>query len=84
MTVPPWLAIICGRPLPDNRLELVHVLGQIGGLLLGTIWLPMYWFGLDHSRRITIYAVCTIGVLAIPMTTYTIVAFRRRLGQSRQ
>jgi hypothetical protein len=78
-TVPSWLATICGRPLPDNRLELFHMLGQIGGLLLSIIWLPMYWFGLDHSQRITAYAVCTICVLAIPIAAYIVVALRRRL-----
>ena len=79
MTVPSWLTTLCGRPLSDNRLELVHMLGQIGGLLLSIIWLPMYWFGLSHSRRITIYAVCTIGALVIPMIAYVIVVLHKRL-----
>ena len=79
LTVPFWLTTICGHPLPNSKLELSHALGQIGGLLLGVVWLPMYWLGLERSQRFNVFAVCTVGVLMFPMMAYAIVTVYRRL-----
>jgi hypothetical protein len=78
ITAPSWLSVICGRPLPDNQVELVHALGQVCGLLLSVIWLLMYWSSLDRSRRLAIYTICAIGMLIIPMATYLAIMYYKR------
>lgn len=65
VTVPSWLSIVCGRPLPDNKLEIGYMLGQIGGLFLSIFWLPMAWLGLDHSQRLIIYSSMYVGTVVI-------------------
>ena len=56
ITVPSWLSLICGHPLPDRKLEVALMVGQIGSLLFGFLWLPMTWLKLDHSQRVFIWS----------------------------
>ena len=78
MKAPSWLTLMCGRPLPSGKLELVNTLAQIGGLALSVIWLPMYWFGLSHSQRVMIYSFLVLGEIFVPMVVYSVIAFCRR------
>ncbi len=62
---PSWLITICGRPRSDDVLELMCTLGQIGGLFLSVIWLPMYWLGFSHSQRIIIWGPSIVGTFFV-------------------
>jgi hypothetical protein len=65
LTAPSWLSFICGRPLPENRLELGLTLGQIGAVLMSISWLPMAWLGLSHAQRVVIYSTGCLSTVIV-------------------
>ena len=79
ITAPSWLTTICGRPLPDDRLELGAMLGQIGSLLLSIAGWPMLCLRLNHSKQVAVYLIIGIGMQAIPILVSITVALIRRL-----
>lgn len=79
LTVSPWLSFICGRPLPENRLELGLTLGQIGAVLVSISWLPMVWFGLSHTQRMVIYFAGYLGAVIVSVIVRVIVMLANRL-----
>ena len=79
ITAPSWLITICGHPLPDNRLELGLMLGQIGSLLLSIAGWPMLCLRLNRSARTAVYLIIAIGMQAIPILVYVTVALTKRL-----
>jgi hypothetical protein len=78
ITVYSWLSVICGRPLPENKVEVSLMIGQIGSLLLSIIWVPMFWFGISHSQRITLYTGLLLSTLALPIAIQVIRKFVHR------
>ena len=52
--VPSWLNWLCGRPRPDNKLELSAMIMQIGCLISIVLWLPMRLLRIDESLQVTL------------------------------
>lgn len=63
ITVPDWLSAVCGRPAPENELEISLMIGQIGGLLLSILWLPLALLGVQHDTWVLVYGVGWFGIL---------------------
>ncbi len=82
ITVSPWLSLLCGHPLLHNRVETSLVTGQIGSLLLGIAWAPMFWLKLDHSQRVTVYIGLLLSTLALPTAMQIIRKLVNRRGES--
>ena len=61
--VPAWLSLFCGRPLPDNQVELAAMLGQVLCFPLALLWIPLIWCGLDDSQSETLF----VGGVLAPM-----------------
>lgn len=77
-TAPSWLSLVCGRPLTNNKLELALSLGQLGGVLLGLLWLPAFWFGLDHSQRIFVWSCTGVGTVVVSFVVRLVIIFANR------
>lgn len=79
LTVPSWLSLACGHPLPNSKLELALMVGQVGSLLFGLLWLPMIWLGLDHSQRVFIWSCVGTATFVISFAIRLAVMLINRL-----
>lgn len=62
--VPRWLGLLCGRPLPDNKVELAAMLGQLGTFLAFLLWGLGLLLNLDIWSLVTLCAG-TLGASVI-------------------
>jgi len=75
LTAPSWLSLLCGRPLPDNRLSVFPMLFQINTFLLIALELALVLVGgrnLSIARlRLVAIACLMVGFLARALYTFS-------------
>ncbi len=79
LTAPGWLSFFCGRPLPDHKLDLSSLIGQLGALLAYVLRLLALWIGLDFSHRARIQVGAVAATLVVAIAVQGVVALVARL-----
>lgn len=82
--VPPWLSFLCGRPLPDHRVDLSSMLGQLGSLVSSLLWVPGIIFGVEIQWLVRIFvALLWMTVVVAFAARLAAIALARRRGGHR-
>jgi len=63
--VPGWVALLCGRPSPDNRMEIGRMIAQLGALVMSVLWIPLILVKIDYQKRMDIFTICFLSNLVI-------------------
>jgi len=79
LTAPGWLSFFCGRPLPDHRLDLSGLIGQMGALLAYVLRLLALRIGLDFSHRARIQVGAIAATFVVVIVVQGMVALVARL-----
>lgn len=78
--VPPWLSLLCGRPLANNRVDLPSMLGQLGSFLLCLVWIPVI-LGVDAQLLVWIYSSVFMATILTAFTARIVTMAINRQGK---
>lgn len=71
--VPGWIALLCGKPSPDNRIEVGRMVLQLSALLMSGMWIPLVLAEIGFQARMGILFICFLSNLVIG-TLVTVIA----------
>lgn len=63
--VPGWIALLCGRPSPDNRVEVGRMIAQLAALVMSVLWILLILVKIDYQKRMDIFTICFLSNLVI-------------------
>lgn len=71
--VPPWLSWLCGRPLPDNQIELEFIIFQLFNLLSTLLWAP-FLIGLRINNLLALVLITAYMMMVsiVPFAAHSI------------
>lgn len=81
----PWLSWLCGRPLPDNQVELEFIVFQLLNLLFTLLWAPLLMvFGINNLLVPVLVVIYLVVVCFVPLAVQSILNIVDILKRRRQ
>jgi len=77
--VPGWIALLCGRPAPENRVEVGRMVAQLTALVMSVLWIPLILVKIEFQKRMGIFTICFLFNLVVGgLVTLIAPLFRRQ------
>ena len=70
---PEWIVLLCGKPSPDNRVEVGRMVMQLSALVMSVLWIPLVLLKIGFQARMGIFLICFLSNLVIG-TLVTVIA----------
>lgn len=76
--VPGWIALFCGNPTLDNRVEVGRMVMQLSAFVTSVVWIPLVLAKIGFQARMGILFICFLLNLVIGNLVMIIGALVRR------
>lgn len=63
--VPGWIVLLCGKPSPDNRVEVGRMVLQLSAFVMSILWVPLVLAKIDFQIRLEFLMICFLSNMAI-------------------
>ncbi len=82
--VPSWLSRLCGSPLPDNQLELVFTICQMGILIWGLVGGLALLLARNSQQMIQVLATIGMALLAVTLIVQVGASLLKKISARRR